>query len=326
MRVHGGIAALLLSLSMGVVYAQQGSLPAERYPVRPVRFISPFSAGGGTDTVARVLAQLLAESLGKTFVVDNRSGAEGSIGTEIGAKAPPDGYTLLLANLGTLTILPNVRKVGYDPLKDFAYLTLTTESSSIFVVHPSLPVKTLKDFVAHAKSQAGKLNYGASSLATSLPMELFKQMAGIDLTHVPYKGTGPALTAMLSNEVQVMFGGAINTVIHVRSGRLRALAVAGSRRSTGLPDVPTVAESGFPGYAADSWNGVVAPAGTPRALVVRLNQEISRVVQLPRFRELMAGDGADPVVSTPEAFAERVRVDYEQWRRVITKAGLRRDG
>jgi len=302
-----------------------GAFSRERYPVKPVRLISPFSAGGGTDTVARALSQLLGESLGRTFVVDNRAGAEGTIGTEIGARAPADGYTLLLANLGTLTIAPNLRKVPYDSLRDFAPITLTTESAAILVVHPSLPVTTLKDFIALAKARSGQINYGASSAATMLPMEMLKQMAGMDLTHIPYKGTGPALAAMLGGEVQAMFGGAINTTLHVRSGRLRALAVAGSRRASGLPDVPTVAESGFPGYDADSWNGVLAPAGTPRALVMRLNADIHKVVQSPRFREIMAGDGADPVVSTPEAFAERIRIDYAKWRQVIEKVGLRKE-
>jgi tripartite-type tricarboxylate transporter receptor subunit TctC len=268
---------------------------------------------------------LLGESLGRIFVVDNRAGAEGTIGTEIGARAPADGYTLLLANLGTLTIAPNLRKVPYDSIRDFAPITLTTESSAILVVHPSLPVKTLQDFIALARARSGQINYGASSAATMLPMEMLKQMAGMDLTHIPYKGTGPALAAMLGGEVQAMFGGAINTTLHVRSGRLRALAVAGSRRASGLPDVPTVAESGYPGYDADSWNGVLAPAGTPRALVMRLNEDIHKVVQSPRFREIMAGDGADPVVSTPEAFAERIRIDYAKWRQVIEKVGLRKD-
>jgi tripartite-type tricarboxylate transporter receptor subunit TctC len=309
-----------------MAYAQApGAFSRERYPVKPVRVISPFSAGGGTDTVARALSQLLGESLGRTFVVDNRAGAEGTIGTEIGARAPADGYTLLLANLGTLTIAPNLRRVPYDSIRDFAPITLTTESSAILVVHPSLPVTTLKDFIALARARAGQINYGASSAATMLPMEMLKQMAGMDLTHIPYKGTGPALAAMLGGEVQAMFGGAINTTLHVRSGRLRALAVAGSRRASGLPDVPTVAESGFPGYDADSWNGVLAPAGTPRALIMRLNEDIHKVVQSPRFREIMAGDSADPVVSTPEAFAERIRIDYAKWRQVIEKVGLRKD-
>jgi len=324
-RLSRASVVWLLTASMMAFAQAPGAFSRERYPVKPVRLISPFSAGGGTDTVARALSQLLGESLGRTFVVDNRAGAEGTIGTEIGARAPADGYTLLLANLGTLTIAPNLRKVPYDSIRDFAPITLTTESSAILVVHPSLPVTTLKDFIALARARSGQINYGASSAATMLPMEMLKQMAGMDLTHIPYKGTGPALAAMLGGEVQAMFGGAINTTLHVRSGRLRALAVAGSRRASGLPDVPTVAESGYPGYDADSWNGVLAPAGTPRALVMRLNEDIHKVVQSPRFREIMAGDGADPVVSTPEAFAERIRIDYAKWRQVIEKVGLRKD-
>lgn len=320
--VAGGLIAGVLAMP-AVSWAQAGA--ADRYPSKPVRFISPFSAGGGTDTVARALAQLLGESLGRTFVVDNRAGAEGTIGTELGARAAPDGYTLLLANLGTLTIAPNLRKVNYDPLKDYTFITLTTESSSILVVHPSVQARTVKEFVALARAKPGAFNYAASSTATMLPMELFKQMAGIELTHVPYKGTGPSLTAMLGGETQVMFGGAINTVLHVRNGRLRALAVAGGRRASGLPDVPTVAESGYPGYNADSWNGVVGPAGMARPLVARLNGEIQKVVLSPRFREIMAGDGADPVVSTPEAFLDRVRADHAKWKQVIEKVGMKKE-
>ena len=315
--------AMLLALPLTA--QAQGAFSPERYPIKPVRLISPFSAGGGTDTVARALGQLLGESMGKVFVVDNRAGAEGTIGTELGARAPADGYTLLVANLGTLTIAPNLRKVPYDSIKDFTPITVATESAAILVVHPSLPVKSLKDFVALAKARAGQINYGASSAATMLPMEMLKQMAGIELTHIPYKGTGPAIAAMLGGEVQTMFGGAINTTLHVRNGRLRALAVAGSKRATGLPETPTVAESGYPGYEADSWNGVLAPAGAPRELVTRLNQEIHKVVLSKRFREIMAGDGADPVVSTPEAFAARIRSDYVKWRQVIDKVGLRKE-
>ncbi len=288
------------------------------YPVKPVRFISPFAPGGGTDTVGRALAQRLGDALGKTFIVDNRPGAEGIIGTELGAKSPPDGYTLLVANLGTLAINPNLRKVPYDPLRDFAPVIQTTSSSTVLVVHPSLPVKSVRDLVALARTKP--LNYGASSSATFLPMELLKQMAKFEMTHVPYKGTGPALTGILSGEVQAMFGGAINTVPQVRSGKLRALAVAGDRRARALPDVPTVAESGFPGYEANTWNGIVAPAGTPRAIVARLNAEMLKILALKEVVDYMTADGAEPAGNTPEHFAALIRNDHGKWRQVIRDA------
>jgi len=288
------------------------------YPVKPVRFISPFAPGGGTDTVARALAHRMGDALGKTFIVDNRPGAEGTIGTELGAKSPPDGYTLLVANLGTLAINPNLRKVPYDPLRDFAPVIQTTSSSTVLVVHPSLPAKSVRDLVALARAKP--LNYGASSSATFLPMEMLKQMAKFEMTHVPYKGTGPALTGILSGEVQAMFGGAINTVPQVRSGKLRALAVAGDRRARALPDVPTVAESGFPGYEANSWNGIVAPAGTPRAILARLNGEMLKILALKEVVDYMTADGAEPAGNTPEHFGSYIRSEHAKWQRVIRDA------
>jgi tripartite-type tricarboxylate transporter receptor subunit TctC len=290
------------------------------YPVKPVRFISPFAPGGGTDTVARALAQRMGESLGKTFIVDNRPGAEGSIGTELGAKSPPDGYTLLVVNLGTLAINPNLRKLNYDPLRDFAPVVQTTSSSTVLVVHPSLPVKNTRELVALAKAKP--LNYGASSSATFLPMELFKQMAKVEITHIPYKGTGPALTGILSGEVQMMFGGAINTVPQVRSGKLRALAVAGDRRARALPDVPTVAESGFPGYEANSWNGIAAPARTPKPIIARLNSEMLRILALKEVVDYMTADGAEPAGNTPEHFAAYIRSEHAKWAKVIREAKI----
>lgn len=290
------------------------------YPVKPVRFISPFAPGGGTDTVARALAQRMGEALGKTFIVDNRPGAEGSIGTELGAKSPPDGYTLLVVNLGTLAINPNLRKVPYDPLRDFSPVVQTTASSTVLVVHPSLPVKNTRELAALAKARP--LNYGASSSATFLPMELFKQMAKIELTHIPYKGTGPALTGILSGEVQVLFGGAINTVPQVKSGKLRALAVAGDRRARALPDVPTVAESGFPGYEANSWNGIAAPARTPKPIIARLNGEMQRILALKEVVDYMTADGAEPAGNTPEHFAAYIRSEHAKWAKVIRDAKI----
>lgn len=290
------------------------------YPVKSVRFISPFAPGGGTDTVARALAQRMGEALGKTFIVDNRPGAEGSIGTDLGAKSPPDGYTLLVVNLGTLAINPNLRKVPYDPLRDFSPVIQTTASSTVLVVHPALPVKAVRDLVALAKAKP--LNYGASSSATFLPMELFKQMAKIEMTHIPYKGTGPALAGILSGEVQVLFGGAITTVPQVKSGKLRALAVAGDRRAKALPDVPTVAESGFPGYEANTWNGIAAPARTPRAIITRLNNEMLRILALKEVVDYMTADGAEPAGNTPEHFAAYIRSEHAKWAKVIRDAKI----
>jgi tripartite-type tricarboxylate transporter receptor subunit TctC len=296
---------------------------ADSYPSKSVRLISPFSPGGGTDTVARALAQRLGDAMGKNFLVDNRPGAEGIIGTELGARSPADGYTLLVGNLGTLAINPNLRKVPYDPLRDFAPIIQTTASSTVLVVHPSLPVKSVKELVALSKTRS--LNYGASSSGTYLPMELLKQMSGADLNHIPYKGTGPSLTGIISGEVQVMFGGAINTTPQVKNGRLRALAVAGDRRSKALPDVPTVAEAGYPGYEANTWNGILAPAGTPRAVIKRLNVEMMKILATREVIEYMVADGAEPAGDSPEKFAAYIRSEHAKWAKVIRTAGIKKD-
>jgi tripartite-type tricarboxylate transporter receptor subunit TctC len=319
-RAIAAAAAVILACS---AHAADKPVANDNYPSKPVRFISPFSAGGGTDAVARVLAQRMGESLGRVFVVDNRGGAEGAIGTELGARSPPDGYTLLVANLGTLCMTPNLRKVGYNPIRDFAPITLTTESSTVLAVNPSVPARNVKELVALAKAKPGQLNYGASSNATMLPMEMLKQMAGINLNHIPYKGSGPALIAVISGEVQLLFGGAIVTVPQVKNGKLRALAVAGDKRARALPDVPTVAESGFPGYEANSWNGIVAPAGTPRPIVDKLNAAIVKVLQLPEVRDAMVADGAEPAYDTPAQFGEYIRACHAKWARVIKGAGLK---
>lgn len=309
-----------MALVLAACWITSAGAASNEYPSKPVRFISPFSPGGGTDTVARALALRLGDALGRTFIVDNRPGADGLIGTELGAKSPPDGYTLLVGNLGTLAINPNLRKVPYDPLRDFAPIVQTTASSTVLVVHPSMPVKNVRELVALAKTRP--LNYGASSSATFLPMELLKQMSKMELTHVPYKGTGPTLTGILSGEVQVMFGGAINTTTLVKSGKLRALAVAGDRRAKALPDVPTVAESGFPGYEANTWNGMLAPAGTPRAIVMRLNQEMLKILSQREVMEYMNADGAEPAGNTPDHFAAYIRSEHAKWARVIREAKI----
>ena len=311
----------MLALSTVALAAEKSMI--DDYPNKAVRFISPFSPGGGTDTVGRLLALRLGEQMGRTFVVDNRSGADGIVGTEMGARAPADGYTLLVANLGTFCLLPSLRKVAYDPLKDYAPITQTTASSTVLVVNPALAVGTVKELVALAKAKPGQLNYGASSTATALPMEMLKQMAGIDVRHVPYKGTGPALIGIIGGEVQVMFGGAINTVLQVKNGKLRALAVAGDSRARALPDVPMIAESGYPGFEANSWNGIVAPAGTPRAIVNKLNAAIARVLQSPELQASMIADGAEPVSNSPEQFTAYIRACHAKWAKVIRTTGLK---
>ena len=321
-------AAALLTASgqaMGAAAAAAATVAvsATDYPAKPVRFISPFSAGGGTDAVARTLALRLGEQMGRAFVVDNRGGAEGAVGTELAAKSPADGYTLLVANMGTLCMTPLLRKVPYDPLRDFAPVSQTTASSSVLAISPSLPARTLKEFVSLAKAKPGQLNYGSSSNATALPMEMFKQIAGFEIKGIPYKGTAPSVIAVMSGEVSAMFGGAIATVPHVRSGKLRAIAVAGNTRAQALPDVATIAESGYPGFEANSWNGIVAPAGTPRAIIDKLNTAIGNVLRTPEVRNYMIGDGAEPTPGTPEQLIALIRADHAKWAKVIKVAGLR---
>lgn len=320
-RAERALAAVTLSLGLGLPVPTHAA--ADDYPSRPVRFISPFSAGGGTDAVARVLAQRMGEAMGKVFVVDNRGGADGVIGTELAARSPADGYTLLVANLGTFSLTPNLRKVPYDPLRDFAPITQTTASSTVLVVNPSFPVNSVKDLVALAKAKPGQINFGSSSNGTALPMEMLKLMAGINLNRVPYKGTGPALIAIISGEVPVMFGGAISTVPMVKNGKLRALAVAGDRRAQALPNVPTVAEAGYPGFEANSWNGIVAPAGTPRHIVNKLNASMIKILQMPEVRDYMTADGAEPAFNSPEQFTAYLRADHAKWAKVIKTAGLK---
>ncbi len=310
-------------ITLGLVLASGAPRAADDYPSKPVRFISPFSAGGGTDAVGRIIAARLSDMMGRSFVVDNRGGADGAIGTEIAAKSTPDGYTLLVANMGTFCMTPNLRKTPYDPLRDFSPVTQTTASASALVVHPNLSARTLKEFITLAKTKPGELNYGASSNATALPMEMLITMAGMRLTRVAYKGAGPAIIGLMSGEVHVMFSGAIATVPHVRGGRLRAIAVAGDKRARAMPDVPTIAEQGYPGYEANSWNGIVAPAATPRTIVNKLNAAIVKVLQMRDVREHMIADGAEPVHNTPDEFAALIAAGHAKWAKVINAAGLK---
>jgi tripartite-type tricarboxylate transporter receptor subunit TctC len=300
---------------------------AQSYPTKPIRFIVPFPPGGGNDTIARTFGQKMTQSLGQQVVIDNRAGAGGNIGAETAAHALPDGYTLFLGGVGSHGINPNLQtKLPYDPIRDFAPISLIAAAPLVIVVPPSVPAKSLGELITLAKSRPGELNYASSGAGTiaHLSAELLNSMAGIKLEHVPYKGTGPALTDLLGGRVQVMFNSAVSILPQVRSGKLRALAMTASKRSSAMPDLPTVTEAGVPGYEAASWYGVLAPAHTPRAIVQKLNGEIVRIAQSPDVRERLAADGADPVGNSPEEFAVYIKRELARWARVIEQARIPR--
>jgi len=298
-------AALLLALVCAGAAAQTG------YPSKPVRFIVPSAAGGGTDIIARALAQKLSESLGAQFVVDNRPGAGQMIGIEMAAKSPADGHTILMA-ASTLAINPIMyKKVPYDPLRDFAPITQA--------------VKSVAELIAYAKQRPGQLNFASAGIGTSpqMSIELFKSMAGIDMVHIPYKGTSPGVVDLLAGQVSVMAPNLLTALPHIKAGKLRALAVTSAKRSEGLPEVPTIAESGLPGYDSTQWYGVLAPAGTSRGIVVHLHDEIVRGLRAPDVLQRLAADGAEPVGSSPEEFAAFIKSEIDKWARVASAAGIR---
>ncbi|MDB5926397.1 MAG: hypothetical protein JWN13_5333 [Betaproteobacteria bacterium] len=303
------------------------SAAAQTYPSKPIRFVVPFPPGGGNDTMARAFGQKMSEGFAQPVVIDNRPGAGGNIGAETAARALPDGYTVFLGGVGSHGINPNLQaKLPYDPIKDFAPISLIASAPLVIVVPPSLPIKSVSDLVQLAKARPGELNYASSGSGTiaHLSAELLNSMAKIKLEHVPYKGTGPALTDLLAGRVQVMFNSAVSILPQVRSGKLRAVAMTAAKRSAAMPDLPTVAESGVPGYEAASWYGVLAPAATPRPIVQKLNSEIVRIARTPDVRERLAADGADPVGSSPEEFAAYIKRELARWARVIEQARIPR--
>ncbi|MGH8617236.1 MAG: Bug family tripartite tricarboxylate transporter substrate binding protein [Burkholderiales bacterium] len=312
----------------GLCCAFAGAAMAQGYPGKPVRMISPFAAGGGVDFTARLVSQKLTEALGQTFIVDNRAGAGGVIGTELVAKAPPDGYTLVLGSAGPMTILPALSaKLPYDPLKDFAPITLVTSMPYVLVVHPSLPVKNVKELLALAKAKPGQLNFASpgNGSTTHLAAELLKTSANVDMVHVPYKGVAPAVVDLLAGQVQFMSGDLSTVMPQVKAGRLRALAVTSAKRSAQVPDLPTIAESGVPGYDASGWFGVLAPAATPAEIVTRLNAAIVKGISTPDSRAKLATLGGDVVGSTPAEYATFLREDLAKWSKLIKTIGLKAD-
>ncbi len=299
--------------------------PAQNYPSRPVRLIAPFAPGGGLDATARLIAQRLTASLGQPVVVDNRAAVDGVVGTELVAKANPDGYTLLMVNMSHAINAAVGKKLPYDTLKDFAPITQTNNQQLLLVVIPSLPAKSVSELIGLLKAKPGALSYGSSSSAVALPMELFKSMTGTDSVHIPYKGTGPMLNDMLGGQVQLAFAASISTVPQVKAGRLRALAIGDSKRSPLMPDLPTIAESGVPGYQAVIWNGVLAPAHTPPTIVEQLNREIVRIVRSDEFRMRMDALVSDVVGSTPSEWGRFIASEIAKWSTIAKSAGIRPD-
>ena len=295
-----------------------GSAAAQSYPAKPVRIIVPTSPGGGNDFVARHVGQKLGERLGQQFVVENRPGAGGTIGTAQAARAAPDGYTLLLGFVGQLAMSPHVEKGGYDPLKDFVGVSLLASSYHILGVHPSLPVHSVKELVAFAKARPGELNYAGNLWTpTHLVPELFKSATGVNIAAIQYKGSGPAAIGVLTGEAQVIFGSVTALMPHVRSKRIVALAVTSPRRSPIAPEVPTLVELGVRGVEAPSWYSIVAPAASPNEVIGRLHGEIEKLVALPDYREPLERQALEPTTTTPEQFAAFLRAEYDKWGRVI---------
>ena len=317
-------AVVLAATAMTMSCAAFAAAPPN-YPNKPVRFIAANSAGGGLDIVARAISPKLAAVFGYQVVVDNRAGAAGSLASEITAHAPPDGHTIMVGSLGGLAVNTNLYKgLSYHPLRDLAPVGWATSQSNVLVVNPSVSAKTVQELIALARAQPGKLTYGSSGAGNAghLAAELFKSMTKTDMVHVPYKGGAPAMIDLIAGQVQLVFSSAPTAVPQVKAGKVRALAVTTLKRSTVLPELPTIAESGLPGYEADNWYGVVTTAGTPRPIVDYLNAEISRALQTAEVRQLLFNQGLEVKTSTPAEFGAYMKSEFEKWAKVIKDAGI----
>ena len=315
---HAALALLCMLLPAAAI--------AQGYPNKSIRLIVAFPAGGSTDIIARIVGQKLGERLGQQVVIDNRGGAGGTIGTEIAARANPDGYTLTMGTTSTHVIAAGAyASLKYDPVRDFEPITLVATTPYLLVVNPGVKANSLKEFIALAKSQPGKLNYASAGTGTTtqLAMEMLKTAAGIDVVHVPYNGNGPANTATLGGQVQVLFGSMPAVLAQAKAGRLRPLAVGTPRRSPSLPDVPSVAESGYPGFDASLWLGFFAPKGTPAPILKRLQTELTAIAQSPEMKEQFERNGAEPLITTPAELTKLLKVEIDKYSRVIKAAGIK---
>jgi len=320
-----GRGALSLAATLAIL-TPHAAAAADAYPARPIRFVVAFPPGGGTDIIARSIAQKLAERLAQQVVVDNRPGAGGNIGTDIVAKSAPDGYTMLMGSAGPLAINASLfASMPFDPVRDLAPVTLAASTPNVLVVHPSLRAATVKELIALARTRPGEINFASSGHGTPahLAGELFNSMAGVKLVHVPYKGAAPALADLLGGQVQLMFSTMPPALPHVKDGKLRALAVTSLKRSRATPDLPTVDEAALPGFEANTWHGVVLPAGTPPAIIARLNREIVAILHLHEVVERLSSQGAEPVGSTPEEFAAYIRSETVKWAKVVRESGAK---
>lgn len=314
----------LLALAGVVAASATNAALAQDYPAKTVRIVVPFPPGGSNDIVARILAAHLSERLGRQFVVDNRSGAGGQVGTELVWKSPPDGHTLLIISVA-FPMNAAVYKLPYDPMKAFTPVVLLGTGTNGLVVHPALPVKSVKELVALAKARPGQLQYSSAGVGTfqHLSAELFKSIAGLNILHVPYKGGGPAIIDLIAGQVQLSFASLIVILPHIRSDRLRIIGTGGAQRAATLPDVPTLTESGAPGYEANNWWGIQAPAGTPDAIVRKLNAEANVIMNLPDTKKRLATEGAEPFNVTPEQFAKHIAAEIAKWGKVTRAANIR---
>lgn len=322
MRTVERLFACLTLVTLSVL--AMPALGAAAYPAQPIRLLVPNPPGGATDAIARILGQKMGDSLGQQIVIDNRAGGGGIIATELAARATPDGYTLLLGFIGNMAINPALVRAPYDPIRDFAPVSLAAASQYLMVIHPSVP-RPLKEFVAYAKSRPGQINYASAGNGSPshLAAELFKQAAGVNLVHVAYKGGPPAATAVISGEAQLFLGSIPATLPQVKAGKLHALGVTGASRSPIAPEIPTIAELGYPGFEVTSWYGVLVPARTPNAIVTRLNTEILKALRAPDTVEQMTRQGLDATGSSPDEFAAHLKREVPRWARVVKEAGIK---
>jgi tripartite-type tricarboxylate transporter receptor subunit TctC len=320
------VSAFAAAALFAAIAVPMQALAQPAYPSRPLRMVLPFPPSGPTDIVARLVGQKLSEALGESVVIDNRAGGAGVIGATVAAKSPPDGHTMILGGITTFGIAPSVHKnLPFHPIRDFAPVTMATRQAIMLMINPSLPVKSVKDFVAFARTRPGKLDFGSSGPGGSGHMagELFRMVAGVDIVHIPYKGAPPALADLMGGQIPSMFGTMLAAVPHVRSGRVRALAVTGAQRATALPEVPTFAQAGLPQYDASSWNGFLVPAGTPPLIIERLNAELVRILRSPEVQDRLVADGATAAPGTPEAFGAFIKAEIAKWAKVVESAAIR---